>query len=388
MVSYMQQGGLLVPWTVVGFVLICAALWALDLFPILFSSWVSYDLPTEIVRLKPGLLGHVEQLQEFSMDILDLSLESLATILLDGSSKPSDRGYINKASCLGTIAGVWCIKGPEIVIGIALTLSDPWYAILAVPLTLIIWNTWTWAFRDLCREYVKATRDRQQAFKGNDEEEKFLSHVWYLRVSAQFILRRHACKFIQSLLYDVLLHLSNQSENPVATRLGHQLNSIHGTILKYLQAQVNASKIREAAPPSDFDILADYWKRVTAGITPEELLAYASGRTESPDTRPVKRAAGPADLEAAADGAETPAEHTGPSPAPTYRRQFWSLIHVLDTALRMTLGAFTDMPAGESCIRRVAHLSGYKTFAEDSATGAGSLLSVCRGSWARDLARR
>ncbi|KAF4880929.1 hypothetical protein CGCFRS4_v016066, partial [Colletotrichum fructicola] len=149
-------------------------------------------------------------------------------------------------------------------------------AILAVPLTLIIWNTWTWAFRDLCCEYVKATRDRQQAFKGNDEEEKFLSHVWYLRVSAQFILRRHACKFIQSLLYDVLLHLSNQSENTVATRLGHQLNSIHGTILKYLQAQVNASKIREAAPPSDFDILADYWKRVTAGITPEELLAYSS----------------------------------------------------------------------------------------------------------------
>lgn len=163
MVSYMQQGGLLVPWTVVGFVLICAALWALDLFPVLFSPWVSYDLPTEIVRLKPGLLGHVEQLQEFSMDIVGLSLESLATILLDGSSKPSDRGYINKASCLGTIAGVWCIKGPEIVIGIALTLSDPWYAILAVPLTLIIWNTWTWAFRDLCREYVKATRDRQQA---------------------------------------------------------------------------------------------------------------------------------------------------------------------------------------------------------------------------------
>ncbi|KAJ0311628.1 hypothetical protein Brms1b_008146 [Colletotrichum noveboracense] len=350
MVSYMQQGGLLVPWTVVGFVLICAALWALDLFPILFSSWVSYDLPTEIVRLKPGLLGHVEQLQEFSMDILGLSLESLATILLDGSSKPSDRGYINKASCLGTIAGVWCIKGPEIVIGIALTLSDP------------------------C--------------KGNDEEEKFLSHVWYLRVSAQFILRRHACKFIQSLLYDVLLHLSNQSENTVATRLGHQLNSIHGTILKYLQAQVNASKIREAAPPSDFDILADYWKRVTAGITPEELLAYSSGRMESPDTRPVKRAAGPADLEAAADGAETPAGPSGPSPAPTYRRQFWSLIHVLDTALRMTLGAFTDMPAGESCVRRVAQLSGYKTFAEDSATGAGSLLSVCRGSWARDLARR
>ncbi|KAE9566664.1 hypothetical protein CGMCC3_g17173 [Colletotrichum fructicola] len=387
MVSYMQQGGLLVPWTVVGFVLICAALWALDLFPVLFSPWVSYDLPTEIVRLKPGLLGHVEQLQEFSMDIVGLSLESLATILLDGSSKPSDRGYINKASCLGTIAGVWCIKGPEIVIGIALTLSDPWYAILAVPLTLIIWNTWTWAFRDLCREYVKATRDRQQAFKGNDEEEKFLSHVWYLRVSAQFILRRHACKFIQSLLYDVLLHLSNQSENTVATRLGHQLNSIHGTILKYLQAQVNASKIREAAPPSDFDILADYWKRVTEGITPEELLAYSSGSKESPDTQPVKRAAGPADLEAAADGAETPAGPSGPSPAPTYRQLFWSLMHVLDTAVRMTIGAFTNMPAGKSRVC-VAHLSGYKTFAEDSATGAGSLLWSWRGPMVRDLARR
>lgn len=184
----------------------------------------------------------------------------------------------------------------------------------------------------------------------------------------------------------------------MATRLGHQLSSIHGTILKYLQAEHRANKIWQKTSPTDFGFLADDW-RAAAQATREELLGSSPGRKELLDARPMKRAPGPANLEAASDGLQTPAEPTGPfPPAPTYLQQLRSLMPVLNTAVLMTLDAFTDMLAGESFVYRVAHPSGYNTFAEDSAMGAGSGLRelplhedslplACRGSLARDLAR-